>query len=106
MGKHLRKWGFKPDYTVWTSHGESSGRRREEVVCQRTDEYGTGIKDMVQDFDDARDEDDEMEETAKAFYEMLESSKHPLHALTELFQVDAIAQVMALKARFNLGTEC
>ena len=106
MGKHLQKWGYKPGYTVWTFHGESGGRRREEVVRQRTDEYGTGIEDMVQDFDDARDEDDEMEESAKAFYEMLESSKRPLHAHTELCQLDAIAQLMALKAQFNLGTDC
>ena len=47
-----------------------------------------------------------MEESAKAFYEMLESSKRPLHEQTELCQLDAIAQVMALKAQFNLGKEC
>ena len=91
---------------MWTLHGESAERTREEVVRRCTDEYGTGIEDMVQDFDDARDEDDEMEESAKAFYEMLESSKRPLHAHTELCQLDAIAQVMALKAQFNLGREC
>ena len=33
MGKHLQKWGFKPDYTVWTYHGEFAERTREEVVC-------------------------------------------------------------------------
>ena len=38
--------------------------------------------------------------------EMLESSKRPLHEHTELCQLDAISQVMALKARFNLGREC
>ena len=54
-------------------------------VRRRTDEHGTGIEDMVQDFDDARDSDDEMEESAKAFYEMLESSKCPLHEHTELY---------------------
>ncbi|KAI5012459.1 hypothetical protein ZWY2020_024725 [Hordeum vulgare] len=48
------------------------------VVRRRTDEHGTGIEDMVQDFDDARDSEDEMEEYAKAFYEMLESSKHDM----------------------------
>ena len=84
MGKHLQKWGFTPDYTVWTFHGESAQRTRAEVVRRRTDEHGTGIDAMVQDFDDARDSDDEMEESAKAFYEMLESSKRPLHEHTEL----------------------
>ena len=54
------------------------------MVRQRTDEYGTEMEDMVQDFDDARNEDDEMEESAKAFYEILESSKRPVHAHTEL----------------------
>ena len=76
------------------------------MIRRRTDEHGTGIEDMVQDFDDARDSDNEMEESAKAFYEMLESSKRPLHEQTELCQLDAIAQVMALKAQFNLGREC
>jgi hypothetical protein len=61
------------------------------------------MEDMVEDFDDARDLDDEMEESAKAFNDMLESSKRPLHGHTELCQLDAIAQVMALKAQFNLG---
>ena len=43
-----------------------------------------------------------MEESAKAFDEMLESSKRPLHEHTELCQLDAISQVMALKAQFNM----
>ena len=106
MIKHMQRKGFKPNYTVWTFHGESIQRTRAEVVRCRTDDHGTGIEDMVQDFDDARDSEDEMEESAKAFYEMLESSKRPLHEHTELCQLDAIAQVMALKAQFNLGIEC
>ena len=76
------------------------------MVRHRTDEYGTRTADMVQDFDDARDSDEEMEESAKAFTEMLESSKHTLHEHTELRQLDAISQIMALKAQFNLGREC
>ncbi len=71
MGKHLQKWGFTPNYPVWTFHGESDQCARGEVIRRRTDEHGTGIEDMVQDFDDARDSDDEMEESAKAFYQML-----------------------------------
>ena len=66
MIKHLQRRGFKPNYTVWTFHGESIQRTRAEVVRRRTDEHGTGIEDMVQDFDDARDSEDEMEESAKA----------------------------------------
>ena len=106
MGKHLQKWGFTPDYTVWTFHGESAQCARAEVLRRRTDKHGNGMQDMVQDFDDARDSDDEMEESAKAFNEMLESSERPLHEHTELCQLDAISQIMALKAQFNLGREC
>ena len=43
---------------------------------------------MVQGYDDARDSDEEMEESAKAFNEMLESSKRPLHEHTEICQLD------------------
>ena len=44
-----------PDYTVWTFHGESAQRDRAEVDRRCTDEHGTGMENMVQDFDDARD---------------------------------------------------
>ena len=74
MSKDLQKFGFAPDYTVCTLHGESAKCARAEVVRHCTDEHGTGIADMVQDFDGARDSDEEMEESAKAFTEMLESS--------------------------------
>lgn len=73
-----------PDYTVWTFHGESVQHIRADVVRRRIDEHGTGVEDIVQDFDDARDSDDKMKESAKAFNEMSESSKRHLHVHTEL----------------------
>ena len=48
-------------------------RPRAEVLRRCTDEHVIGMEDMVQNFDDARDSDEEMEEYAKAFNEMLES---------------------------------
>ena len=50
MGKHLQKSGFTPDYTVWIYHGESAQRDRAEVDRHRTDEHGTGMENMVQDY--------------------------------------------------------
>ena len=61
MSKHLQNWGFTPGYTVCTLHGEFAQRARAEVVCPRTDDHGTGTADMVQDFDDARESDEEIE---------------------------------------------
>ena len=90
MDKHLQKSGFMPGYTMWRFHGESAQRARAEAIHCRTDEHGTRMQDVVQDFDDAWYSNDEMEESAKAFNEMLESSKHPLHEHTELCQLDAI----------------
>ena len=84
----------------------SAQRAKAEALHRCTDEHGTRMQDMVQDFDDARYSDDEMEEFAKAFNEMLESSKRPLHKHTELSQLDAISQIMALNDQFNLGREC
>ena len=46
---------------------QSDQRTRAEVVRRCIDEHGSGMQDMVQDFDDARDSDNEMEESTKAF---------------------------------------
>ena len=83
MGKHLQKHGFKTGYTRWTFHGEPECSR-EEVVRRRTDDNGTGIADMVADFNDAREEgsEEEPEESARAYLEMLNSSQQPLHEYT------------------------
>ena len=53
MGKHLQMCGFMPDYTLWSFHGESAQCDRHEVVRQRIEDCGTGIEDMVYDYNDA-----------------------------------------------------
>ena len=82
MVKHLQIQGFMPGYTLRTFYGESAQRTREEVLRWCTDYYC--IEDMVNDFDDAHHEDEENEESEKAFNAMLESSKRPLHGHNEL----------------------
>ena len=76
MCVHLQKHGFKCGYTRWTLHGEPE-HSREEVVHQRTDNNGTEIVDIIADFNDAREEgsEEEPEESARAFLEMLNSSQ-------------------------------
>ena len=54
MGQHLCKYGFTPDYTRWTFHGEAH-RMRDEVVRQRIDDCDAdaGVGDMLHDYHEA-----------------------------------------------------
>ncbi|KAG8082401.1 hypothetical protein GUJ93_ZPchr0014g46908 [Zizania palustris] len=109
MGKHLCKYGFMPNYTRWTYHGESQ-RPREEVLRHRMDDDEGGVGFMLDDFEDAHFDEAREEEvpepTAKAFYDMLSASKQPLHGHTKVSQLDAIARLLAIKSQFSLSREC
>lgn len=87
MGKHLQKNGFVPNYKRWIYHGEVD-RTREEVVRQRTNDDGTGVDDMLDDYGDAHEPPTEEEpyESAKAYYDMLASAEKPLHDHTKVCQ--------------------
>jgi hypothetical protein len=110
MGKHLFKWGFTPNYTVWFHHGEG-GRMREEVVRARLESFDdeAGVADMLDDaqqahFDEAR-EKEEMEATTQAFLDMMDSAQKPLHDATTVSQLDAIGRLMGLKSDLNMSRE-
>lgn len=111
MRKHLFKHGFRPEYTVWVYHGESdSDPTRDDVLRQRTfDEDGDAevhrMDDMVDDVRDAHIsvEEEEPEPIARAFYEMLTASNQPLHAHTEVSQLDAITRLLAVKSQFSIS---
>ena len=83
-------------------------RSREEVVRRRTDDNVTGIADMVADFNDAREEgtEEEPEESARAYLEMLNSSQQPVHEYTTQCQLDTIARATSLKSQFNMSRDC
>ena len=110
MGKHLWKNGFTADYTRWIYHGEAD-RGRDEVVRQRIEEYDgdAGVGDMLNDyheahFDEGRREE-ELEATAKAYYDMLSVAQQPLHRYSKVSQLDAIARLMTVKSQFSLSQD-
>ena len=110
MGKHLVYNGYTAGYHRWIHHGEAD-RIRAEVVRPRLEAFDddAGVADMLDDthqahFAEGR-EKEEMEEAAKAFYEMLDSAQKPLHESTTVSQLDAIGRVMGLKAELNLSRE-
>jgi hypothetical protein len=82
MSKHLLKNGFTLDYTRWVHHGEAH-RLREEVVRPRVEDFhaGAGVADMLDDFHEGQytegRTEEEMEATAKAFYDMMSSAQKP-----------------------------
>ena len=48
---------------------------------------------------------EELEETAKAYYHMLSAAQRPLHGHTKVSQLDAIARLMAVKSQFSLSRD-
>lgn len=77
--KDLFKYGFVENYKRWIFHGEAKTRIREEVRA-RLEEYDgdAGVADMVVDYNEAHGNEglmeEDPEETAKAFYEMMSSA--------------------------------
>jgi hypothetical protein len=109
VGEDLIKYGFTPNYTCWIHLGEAN-RIREEVVRPRLDAFDgdVGVAEWMDDFHEARfgeEFEDEPEETAKAYYDMLSSAQKPLHEKTTVSQLDAIGRLMALKSQCGMSRD-
>jgi glycerol kinase len=102
--KDLFKNRFVENYKRWIFHGEERACIREEEVRARLEEYDgdVGMADMVVDYNEAHGNEglveEDPEETAKAFYEMMSSAQKPLHEKTTMSQLDAIGRLLALKS--------
>ena len=91
-GRHdttsLQLWIYERLYPV-AYHGEAN-RMRDEVVRQRIEDHDADARvgDLLDDFYDAHfDEgrrEEEVEATAKAYYEMLAAAQQPLHEHTKV----------------------
>jgi len=111
VGVDIHNNGFVPNYTRWIHHGEHH-RIREEVVRPLLEEYDAdaGMADMMADFHEARfvegmEVEDDPEETAKAFYTMMEAAQKPLHEKTMVSQLDAISRLIALKSQLGISRD-
>ncbi|TVU49921.1 hypothetical protein EJB05_01263, partial [Eragrostis curvula] len=98
------------NYKQWTSHGEAD-RVRHEVIRPRIDETfdeDAGVADMLNDYAEAHNfeegcREEEPEPSAKAYYDMLDAAQRPLHGHTNVYQLDAIARLMAVKSQFSMS---
>jgi hypothetical protein len=67
-----------------------------------------GVAKWMDDFHEAwfsEEFEDEPEETAKAYYDMLSSAQKPLHEKTTVSQLDAIGRLMALKSQCGMSQD-
>jgi hypothetical protein len=109
--RDLFKNGFVQNYTRQIHHGERD-RIREEVVRPLLEEYDadTGMADMMADFHEGwfiegMEVEEDLEETAKAFYTMMEAAQKPLHEKTMISQLDGISRLIALKSQLGISRD-
>jgi hypothetical protein len=50
-------------------------------------------------------EEEDLEETTKTYYTMMEAAKKPLHETTMVLQLDAISRLIALKSSLGISRE-
>jgi hypothetical protein len=117
MLRHLCKYGFMPNYTLWVYHGEAY-RPREGVVRRRLEalDGDGGVAEWLGDYEDAtfaerrtegeKEDEEEPEPSAKVFLAMLESAQKALHEKTTVSQLDAIGRLLGLKSQHNMTRNC
>jgi hypothetical protein len=69
-----------------------------------------GMADMFEDFQEGAflqgmEAEEDLEETAKPFYTMLDSAKKPLHERTRVSQLDGISHLIALKSQLGISRD-
>jgi hypothetical protein len=119
LSKHLIKNGFTPNYYTWVCHGEHTAKhaRTESQQSQPAGEFVAGFDDCLDAFLDANapenpnieeaapeeaETSEEPEQSTQKFYEALFAAQKPLHAHTEVTQIDAVARLLAFKCDVNL----
>ena len=98
---HLCKNGFRDDYRIWTSHGES----HVEVGSDESFDEADRMDDMLVDLGGGRAPTFEEEPTgsAQAFYRMVASADQPVHESTTHSSLSAVARLLALKSQYNMS---
>jgi hypothetical protein len=81
------------------------------VVRQRVEDYDVdaGVADMLNDYHEAQFAEartkEELEPTAKVFYDMFDAAQKPLHGNTKVSQQDAIERIMVFKSQYNISRD-
>ena len=106
---HLCQYGFMPNYTRWTSHGERPivGTTRMEEDTHTSNEP---LVDMLVDIIGAETHFDDVESEpttyAKEFYKMLSTAEEVIHDHTQVSRLAAVTRLMGIKSQHNLPADC
>ena len=112
MYHDIWKNGYVPNYAHWILHGERQ-RLREAVVRPNLEGFDAdaGMADLLADVNEAlfvqgmEVEEEDPEETAKAYYTMMEAAQQPLHANTHISKLDAISRLIGLKSSLGISRD-
>jgi hypothetical protein len=106
---HLCKFGFMPDYDVWTHHDETIHQRIVSVAededdrsgDDRTDEMLNAIRPEVE----TNRENPPTSKVQKFFY-MLRASEQSLHEHTTVCILAFVTRIMSIKSKFAFSNKC
>jgi hypothetical protein len=101
MEHHLCKFGFMLNYERWYEHGESQRQEAYNLVDSFA-EHEDRMEAMMDDFVEQVDSAAEVPE----HFDLLASSKKPLHGATTLSQLAAVTRLMAIKSKYNFSVSC
>jgi hypothetical protein len=109
MYRHIWKNRYVPNYTRWILHGKRQ-RLREAVVRPDLEGFDAdaGMADLLADIEAVQGvevEEEDPEDTTKAYYAMMEAAQRPLHANTHISKLDAISRLIGLKSSLGISRE-
>jgi hypothetical protein len=106
---YLCKFGFMPDYDVWTHHSEIIYQRIASVAKDEDDRSGDDrmdeMLDAIQSELETNREDPPTPEVQK-FFDMLRTSEESLHEHTTVSVLTFITCIMSIKSKFAFSNKC
>ncbi|XP_021750532.1 uncharacterized protein LOC110716221 [Chenopodium quinoa] len=101
LGVHVLN-GFLPNYYEWMCHGEGFPR----VLEGRSNEYRETVFDAFGHTQDQGHSEEEPNEQAKHFLDLLKASEQPLYEGSSLSMLEMTARIMNLKCEYNFPHRC
>jgi hypothetical protein len=109
LAMHLCKFGFMPDYDVWTHHGETIHQRTTFVVEDEDDKSGDDRMDEMLDairLELETNREDPCTPEVQKFFDVLKASEELLHEHTTVSVLAFITRITSIKSKFVFSNKC